>query len=59
LLFLVQRPDCHWVEPADDIDPAFGRALRDAARRGVSVFAWRVRPTARALYLESQLEVHL
>ncbi len=59
LLFLVQRRDCDWVEPADDIDPAYGRALRDAAADGVAVYAWRVRPTVRALCLETPLEVRL
>lgn len=59
LLFVVQRRDCDWVELADEIDPAYGRALRDAVRDGVSVHAWRARPTARALHLEHPLEVRL
>ncbi len=59
LLFVVQRGDCDWVEPADDIDPAYGRALRAAARAGVELYAWRVRPGARALRLEGALEVRL
>ena len=32
---VVQRADCHSVEPADDIDPAYGKALREAAVAGV------------------------
>lgn len=59
LLFVVQRRDCEWVETADEIDPAYGRALRGAVRDGVSVHAWRVRPTPRALHLEEALEVRL
>jgi sugar fermentation stimulation protein A len=39
LLFLVQRDDCEAVAPADDIDPSYGRALRDAAAQGVLVRA--------------------
>lgn len=59
LLFLVQRRDCEWVEPADDIDPAYGAALRDAAERGVALHAWRTKPGMRALVLDSPVEVRL
>jgi sugar fermentation stimulation protein A len=59
LLFVVQRGDCERVEPADDIDPAYGKALRSAAARGVEVFAVRARVTAKAIRLESELPVDL
>jgi sugar fermentation stimulation protein A len=59
LLFVVQRGDCERVEPADDIDPAYGQALRSAARRGVAVHALRVRVSPRALRLEGPLPVAL
>ena len=59
LLFVVQRADCDGVEPADDIDPAYGEALREAARNGVEVHAVRARVTARSLTLETALEVEL
>ena len=39
LLFIVQRADADSVAPADDIDPAYGRALRDAAAAGVEIHA--------------------
>ena len=39
LLFVVQRGDCEVVEPADDIDPDYGAALREAAAAGVEVVA--------------------
>ena len=39
LLFLVQRADCDAVAPADEIDPDYATALRQAARRGVEVLA--------------------
>ena len=45
LLFVVQRADCASVEPADDIDPAYGAALRAAAAQGVEVLALRARVT--------------
>lgn len=59
LLFLVQRADCESVEPADDIDPAYGAALRRAARAGVEVLAWRARLSPRAMRLETSLPVRL
>ena len=59
LLFVVQRADCHSVEPADDIDPAYGDALREAASAGVEVMAVGARVTARSIALERTLPVHL
>jgi sugar fermentation stimulation protein A len=59
LLFLVQRADCDRVAPADAIDPAYGATLREAARRGVEVFALGARVTARAIRVERRLPVLL
>jgi len=59
VLFVVQRGDCERVEPADDIDPAYGEALRAAAGCGVEVLALRARVTARAIRLEHELPVDL
>lgn len=39
IAFVAQRADIESIGPADDIDPDFGRALRRAARAGVSVVA--------------------
>ncbi|HVP28747.1 MAG TPA: DNA/RNA nuclease SfsA [Myxococcota bacterium] len=59
LLFVVQRADCDRVEPADDLDPAYGRALRAAAAGGVELRAIRARVSPRALALEGELPVLL
>ena len=59
LLFLVQRADCDEVAPADDIDPAYGEALRDAAQAGVEIYALGARVTARAITVERRLPVLL
>ncbi len=59
LLFLVQRADCDRVAPADDIDPAYGKALRRAAKRGVEVRAVSVKVGARGLLLQGALPVDL
>jgi sugar fermentation stimulation protein A len=59
LLFVVQRADCEAVEPADDIDPAYGQALREAAAAGVEVLAVRARVRAGEIRLEKMLPVLL
>ena len=59
LLFLVQRADCDRVAPADDVDPAYGEALRRAAARGVELFALGARVTARGIAVERELPVCL
>lgn len=59
LLFLVQRSDCDAVVPADAIDPAYGAALRDAARRGVELYALGARVTPRGIQVERELPVRL
>lgn len=59
LLFVVQRADCDAVEPADDIDPAYGRALRRAVAEGVEVHALRARVTAQRIRAEAMLPVCL
>jgi sugar fermentation stimulation protein A len=42
LVFCASRTDASSVEPADDIDPEYGRALRWAAREGVQLLAYRI-----------------
>ncbi len=59
LLFVAQRADVDWVEPADDIDPAYGQALRDAATAGVEIHAVRARVRRDGIRLEATLPVRL
>ncbi len=40
VFFLVQRMDAGSFSPADAVDPAYGRTLRQAVDRGVAVAAW-------------------
>ena len=42
IVFAVNRPEGEGFAPADDIDPAYGEALRAAADAGVEVFAIRL-----------------
>jgi sugar fermentation stimulation protein A len=57
LLFVVQRGDCQRVECAQEIDPAYGEALRVAAERGVEIRAVRARVRSREILLEKTLPV--
>lgn len=40
LLFVVQRSDAVAIAPADDLDPAYGQGLREAAAAGVEILAY-------------------
>ena len=39
VLFVIQMADMKYLRPHDETDPAFGKALREAAANGVSVLA--------------------
>ncbi len=43
IFFLVQRPDCNSFSPADDIDPEYGKTLRQVLAQGVELLAYRSR----------------
>ncbi|MDI3281555.1 MAG: DNA/RNA nuclease SfsA, partial [Bacillota bacterium] len=45
VVFAVQRPDAFLVLPHDATDPRFGRALREAARAGVELYAFSCQVT--------------
>jgi sugar fermentation stimulation protein A len=59
VLFVVQRADADSVAPADDIDPAYGAALRRAVSAGVEAHAFSVEVTPTALRLSRVLPVLL
>lgn len=58
-LFVVQREDAQAFAPHDAADPAFGRALRRAAREGVVVLACRCRVSPREIRIADLIPVHL
>ena len=58
-LFFVSRSDVTTFLPADDIDPKYAAALRQAAQRGVEVLAYRARVTPQAVEIERKLRVKL
>ena len=59
VLFVVQREDALRFAPHDEADPAFGHVLRQGARAGVEVYAWRCRVSQDAIQLIGTIPVSL
>jgi sugar fermentation stimulation protein A len=59
MVYVVQRPDASHVEPADDVDPEYGKALRKAVEQGVEIYALRVKATPTFLETAEMLSVEL
>ncbi|HXP95830.1 MAG TPA: DNA/RNA nuclease SfsA [Telmatospirillum sp.] len=59
MLFLVQREDCRYFAPAEDIDPTYAEALRRAVAGGVEVYCYDCRLTLEGIRLNQPLPLHL
>lgn len=59
LLFCVSRSRAASVEPADEVDPVYGETLRQVAKRGVEILAYRGRITTRGVTLGKRLPIAL
>lgn len=59
VLFIAQRDDVDGVSPEDDIDPAFGEALREAANAGVRLLAYTCQITLMEIALVRSVPVTL
>ncbi|MDX1709611.1 MAG: DNA/RNA nuclease SfsA [Rhodovibrionaceae bacterium] len=59
MLYLVQRGDCERFSLAGDIDPAYERALGEAAARGVETLAYACNVSPEAIELSRRLPVVL
>lgn len=57
IFFCVQRGDVSAVRPADEIDPLYGRTLRQALDAGVEALAYRARVSPEEVVLEQSLPV--
>ncbi len=57
LFFHVGRADVDRFRPADEIDPAYGKALRAAVEAGVEAVPYRFRFTRRGVELASRLPI--
>ena len=56
VVFVIQRDDCNYFRPADEIDSEYGRWLRRAVKAGVEALPYRARVTARELVLTERVE---
>jgi len=59
MFYFVQRMDATAFQPADDIDPAYGEALRRARRAGVEILAYDVQIDLREMRLNGRLPCRL
>ncbi len=59
IFYFVGRADCRRFRPADEVDPAYGVALREAVAAGVEALAYRMRFSRRRIELVDRLPVDL
>jgi sugar fermentation stimulation protein A len=59
MVYLVQRGDCDYFTVADDLDPAYGKGLREAVRRGVETICYTCEVTVDSIELSGPLPVRL
>lgn len=59
MVYLVQRGDCDYFTVADDLDPAYGKALRDAMQRGVEAICYNCNVTLNSIELGGRLPIRL
>ena len=59
VLFVIQMADVAYLHPNDATDPAFGKALREAAKAGVQILAMDCHVTPDSMELRSPVEVKL
>lgn len=59
VLFVIQMENVKYLHPNDTTDPAFGKALRDAAEAGVQILACDCRVTPNTMTIHSPVEVRL
>ncbi len=57
IFFLVNRGDCGSMGPADEIDPEYGRTLRQTADLGVEILAYRTAPTLQNIEIKRKLRI--
>jgi len=59
MFYLVQRGDCSHFSLAEDIDPAYARAFRDARDAGVAAICYDCDPTPQGIELKAPLEIRV
>lgn len=59
VLFVIQMAEVKYLHPNDDTDPAFGKALREAAESGVQVLAVDCDVTVERMTISNPVKVRL
>lgn len=59
VLFVVQMEDVKYLHPNDATDPAFGQALREAAKAGVKILAMDCKVTENTMTIHTPVPVKL
>ena len=59
IVFVIQRGDCGYFRPADEIDPEYGRWLRRAVKAGVEALPYVARVTPKGILLTDRIEARL
>jgi len=59
VVFVVQRSDCKYFRPADEIDGEYGSWLRKAIMSGVDALPYQARVTSREIVITHGLEARL
>ncbi|MGE0085956.1 MAG: DNA/RNA nuclease SfsA [Desulfococcaceae bacterium] len=59
MFFLIQRMDADSFRPADKIDPAYGKALRQAYEKGVEILAYDVYADLRTIRINRRIPCFL
>jgi len=59
MFYLVQRYDCDLFSPADEIDPTYASALREAQTAGVEILCYQCKVSPTAITISDPLSVQL
>jgi sugar fermentation stimulation protein A len=59
IVFVIQRGDCEYFRPADEIDQEYGRWLRRAIKAGVEALPYRAKVTPKEIVLTERIAIKL
>ena len=59
IVFVIQRGDCEYFRPADEIDQEYGRWLRRAINAGVEALPYRAKVTPKEIILTERIATKL
>ena len=59
MVYLVQRGDCGYFAIADDLDPAYGRAFREALQQGVEAICYTCKVAVDGIEIDGALPIRV